>query len=99
MNDYELGIKHKLPVIDILDDGGFLNEKAVLYVGQDRFAARRNIVKDLEEAGHLVKMEEYKSVVKTSERTGAVIEPKLSLQWFMKMEEGQQTCLRKRDER
>jgi valyl-tRNA synthetase len=87
LNDYELGIKHKLPVIDILDDNGFLNEKAVLYVGQDRFAARRNIVKDLEEAGHLVKMEEYKSIVKTSERTGAVIEPKLSLQWFLKMDE------------
>jgi valyl-tRNA synthetase len=87
LNDYELGIKHKLPVIDILDDGGFLNEKAILYVGQDRFAARRNIVKDLEEAGHLVKMEEYKSVVKTSERTGAVVEPKLSLQWFLKMDE------------
>jgi valyl-tRNA synthetase len=87
LNDYELGIKHKLPVIDILDDGGFLNEKAVLYVGQDRFAARRNIVKDLEESGHLVKMEEYKSIVKTSERTGAVIEPKLSLQWFLKMDE------------
>ncbi|MDZ7900923.1 MAG: valine--tRNA ligase [Arcicella sp.] len=87
LNDYELGIKHKLPVIDILDDNGFLNEKAVLYVGQDRFAARRNIVKDLEESGHLVKMEEYKSIVKTSERTGAVIEPKLSLQWFLKMDE------------
>jgi len=87
LNDYELGIKHKLPVLDILDDAGFLNEKAVLYVGQDRFAARRNIVKDLEEGGYLVKMEEYKSIVKTSERTGAVIEPKLSLQWFLKMEE------------
>jgi valyl-tRNA synthetase len=87
LNDYELGLKHKLEVIDILDDGGFLNEKAILYVGQDRFAARRNIVADLEAAGFLVKVEEYKSVVKTSERTGAVIEPKLSLQWFMKMEE------------
>ena len=87
LNDYELGIKHKLPVLDILDDSGFLNEKAELYVGQDRFAARRNIVKDLEEAGHLIKMEEYKSIVKTSERTGAVIEPKLSLQWFLKMDE------------
>lgn len=87
LNDYELGIKHKLPVLDILDDNGFLNEKAVLYVGQDRFAARRNIVKDLEEAGYLAKMEEYKSIVKTSERTGAVIEPKLSLQWFLKMED------------
>jgi valyl-tRNA synthetase len=87
LNDYELGLKHKLPVIDILNDDGFLNEKAVLYVNQDRFAARRNIVKDLEEAGLLVKMEEYKSIVKTSERTGAVIEPKLSLQWFLKMDE------------
>ena len=87
LNDYELGIKHKLPVLDILNDDGFLNEKAVLYVGQDRFAARRNIVKDLEEAGFLVKLEEYKSIVKTSERTGAVIEPKLSLQWFLKMED------------
>jgi valyl-tRNA synthetase len=87
LNDYELGIKHKLPVIDILDDNGFLNEKAILYVGQDRFAARRNIVKDLEEAGHILKMEEYKSIVKTSERTGAVIEPRLSLQWFLKMDE------------
>ncbi len=87
LNDYELGLKHKLPVIDILNDDGFLNEKAVLYVGQDRFAARRAIVKDLEEAGFLDKMVEYKSIVKTSERTGAVIEPKLSLQWFLKMDE------------
>lgn len=93
LNDYELGLKHKLPVIDILDDAGFLNEKAVLYVGQDRFAARRNIVKDLEEAGHLVKVEEYKSIVKTSERTGAVIEPKLSLQWFLEMKEISQPAL------
>lgn len=93
LNDYELGLKHKLPVIDILDDAGFLNEKAVLYVGQDRFAARRNIVKDLEEAGHLVKVEEYKSIVKTSERTGAVIEPKLSLQWFLEMKEVSQPAL------
>ncbi|MDR6561211.1 MULTISPECIES: valine--tRNA ligase [unclassified Arcicella] len=93
LNDYELGLKHKLPVIDILDDAGFLNEKAVLFVGQDRFAARRNIVKELEEAGHLVKVEEYKSIVKTSERTGAVIEPKLSLQWFLEMKEVSQPAL------
>ncbi|UYZ60424.1 valine--tRNA ligase [Hymenobacter latericus] len=86
LNDYELGLKHKLPVIDILDDGGFLNEKAVLYVGQDRFAARRNIVKDLGDAELLDKVEEYQSVLQTSERTGAVIEPRLSLQWFLKME-------------
>ncbi|WBA42535.1 valine--tRNA ligase [Hymenobacter canadensis] len=86
LNDYELGVKHNLPVIDILNNDGSLNEKAVLYVGQDRFAARRNIVKDLEEAGHLVKVEEYASIVQTSERTKAVIEPRLSLQWFLKME-------------
>ena len=86
LNDYELGVKHNLPVIDILNNDGTLNEKAQLYVGQDRFAARRNIVKDLEEAGHLVKIEEYASIVQTSERTKAVIEPRLSLQWFLKME-------------
>jgi valyl-tRNA synthetase len=86
LNDYELGLKHNLPVIDILNDDGTLNEKATLYVGQDRFAARRNIVKDLQEAGLLEKVEEYASIVQTSERTGAVIEPKLSLQWFLKME-------------
>ncbi|RPD48636.1 valine--tRNA ligase [Hymenobacter sediminis] len=86
LNDYELGLKHNLPVIDILNNDGTLNEKAQLYVGQDRFAARRNIVKDLEDAGYLVKVEEYASVLQTSERTGAVIEPRLSLQWFLKME-------------
>ncbi|MDO7873643.1 valine--tRNA ligase [Hymenobacter sp. ASUV-10] len=86
LNDYNLGVKHNLEVIDILNDNGTLNEKAVLYVGQDRFAARRNIVADLESAGLLAKIEEYASIVQTSERTKAVIEPKLSLQWFLKME-------------
>ena len=87
LNDYELGVKHQLPVIDILHDDGTLNEKAVLYVGQDRFAARRAIAKDLQDAGLLVKVEEYASIVQTSERTRAVIEPKLSMQWFLKMEQ------------
>jgi valyl-tRNA synthetase len=86
LNDYEIGLRHNLPVLDILADDGTLNEKAELYVGQDRFAARRNIVVDLQEAGLLDKVEEYASIVQTSERTGAVIEPKLSLQWFLKME-------------
>jgi valyl-tRNA synthetase len=86
LNDYELGVKHNLPVIDILADNGTLNEKAVLYVGQDRFAVRKQIAKDLQEAGLLQKIEEYASIVQTSERTKAVIEPKLSLQWFLKME-------------
>ncbi|MCJ8167603.1 valine--tRNA ligase [Pontibacter sp. E15-1] len=86
LNDYELGQKHRLPTIDILNNDGTLNEQAQLYVGQDRFAARRNIVKDLQEAGLLVKIEEYASVLQTSERTGAVIEPRLSMQWFCKMD-------------
>ncbi|MBD2702738.1 valine--tRNA ligase [Spirosoma sp. BT702] len=86
-NDYSLGIKHNLPVIDILNDDGTLNEKAQILVGQDRFAARKAIIKLLEESGNLVKTEEYKSNVGTSERTGAVIEPRLSLQWFLKMDE------------
>ncbi len=85
-NDYELGIKHKLPVIDILNENGTLNEKAQILVGKDRFAARKEIIMMLEEAGHIEKTEEYKSNVGYSERTNAVIEPKLSLQWFLKMD-------------
>jgi len=87
LNDYELGLKHKLPVIDILNDDGTLNELAVLLVGEDRFAARKKIAVLLEEAGHLEKVEDYKSQVGFSERTNAAIEPKLSMQWFCKMEE------------
>jgi valyl-tRNA synthetase len=85
-NDFALGEKHKLEVIDILTDDGKLNEKAQILVGEDRFVARKMIIKMLEESGNLVKVEEYKSNVGTSERTGAVIEPKISLQWFLKME-------------
>ncbi len=87
LNDYNLGIKHNLPVIDILNDDGTLNEKAKILVGKDRFVARKEIAKLLEEAGNLEKVEEYKSQVGFSERTDAVIEPKLSMQWFCKMEE------------
>ncbi|WP_026953399.1 valine--tRNA ligase [Algoriphagus mannitolivorans] len=87
INDYELGIKHKLEVIDILNDNGTLNEKAQILVGEDRFIARKKIGKLLDEAGQLEKIEDYKSNVGHSERTDAVIEPKLSLQWFLKMDE------------
>jgi len=87
LNDYELGQKHNLPVIDILNDDGTLNENAQILVGEDRFAARKKIAVLLEEAGSLEKVEEYKSQVGFSERTNAVIEPKLSMQWFCKMEE------------
>ena len=86
LNDYELGIKHKLKVIDILNDDGTLNEKAEILIGEDRFIARKKIAVLLEEANQLEKVEEYKSQVGFSERTDAVIEPKLSLQWFVRME-------------
>lgn len=87
INDYELGIKHKLEVIDILNDDGTLNEKAQILVGEDRFVARKKIGKLIDEIGQLDKIEDYKSNVGHSERTDAVIEPKLSLQWFLKMED------------
>ncbi|MBT0812400.1 valine--tRNA ligase [Litoribacter ruber] len=87
LNDYELGLKHKLESIDILNDDGTLNEKAQILVGEDRFVARKKIAKKLEEVGQLDKVEDYKSNVGHSERTDAVIEPKLSLQWFLKMDE------------
>ncbi len=87
LNDYELGLRHKLPVIDILNDDGTLNGHAQLYVGMDRFAVRKQIAADLEAAGLIEKVEDYKSNVGYSERTSAVIEPRLSMQWFLKMEE------------
>ncbi|SDL13273.1 valyl-tRNA synthetase [Pedobacter sp. ok626] len=87
LNDYELGLKHKLPVIDILNDDGTLNELAVILVGEDRFIARKKIAKLLDEAAHLEKVEDYKSQVGFSERTDAAIEPKLSMQWFCKMDQ------------
>jgi valyl-tRNA synthetase len=87
LNDYELGIKHNLESIDILDDDGTLNERAQKYIGEDRFEARKHIVKDLEQAGQLEKVEDYMNNVGFSERTDAVIEPKLSMQWWMKMDQ------------
>ena len=86
-NDYNLGQKHNLAIVDILNDNGTLNENAGFYIGEDRFAVRKKIVKDLDKLGLLAKTEPYTNQVGTSERTGAVIEPKLSQQWFLKMEE------------
>lgn len=86
INDYEIGLRHNLPVVDIIDEHGCLNEDAQVCVGQDRFEARRNVVKMLEEQGNLDRIEDYTSAVGYSERTKAVIEPKLSTQWFLKME-------------
>lgn len=87
VNDYEIGKKHDLDIIDVLDDDAKLNEHGLHYQGQDRFVARKAFAKELEENGALVKIEDYQNKVGTSERTGAVIEPKLSVQWFLKMKE------------
>ena len=87
VNDYAIGQRHNLPILEILDDDGKLNENAQILVGEDRFVARKKICKMLEEAGNLVKVEEYISPVGYSERTDAVIEPKLSKQWFLKLED------------
>ncbi len=86
INDYEIGDKHNLETIDIFNDDGTMNESAQLYIGEDRFKVRRLIVSDLENAGYIVKIEDYINKVGYSERTDAVIEPKLSMQWFCNME-------------
>ena len=86
VNDYMLGEKYNLPSIDIFNDNGTLSEAAGLYVGMDRFDVRKQIEKDLADAGLLEKVEAYTNKVGCSERTGVAIEPKLSMQWFLKMQ-------------
>jgi len=86
-NDYKIGIKHKLEKIDIFNDDGTLNKKAELFIGEDRFVARKKITKQLQAEGHIVKIEDYLNKIGFSERTDEVIEPKLSMQWFMRMTE------------
>ncbi len=86
VNDYMLGEKYNLPSIDIFNDNGTLSEAAGMYIGMDRFDVRKQIEKDLEAAGLLEKTEAYTNKVGYSERTNVVIEPKLSMQWFLKME-------------
>ncbi len=93
VNDYELGIRHKLKVIDIFTADGKLNEAAEILIGEDRFAARKKIVAMLEESGQLVKIEDLKNSVGFSERTDAVVEPRLSMQWFISMQEIAQPAL------
>ena len=87
VNDYMLGEKYNLQSIDIFNDNGTISEAAGMYVGQDRFDVRKQIEKDLEAAGLLEKVEEYTNNVGFSERTNVPIEPKLSMQWFLKMTE------------
>jgi len=86
VNDYILGEKYNLPSIDIFNDNGTLNENSVMYAGMDRFECRKKIEKDLEDAGLIEKTEPYTNKVGFSERTDVPIEPKLSMQWFLKME-------------
>ncbi len=92
-NDYEIGQRHGLEVIDVLNPDGTLSEVAQFFVGMDRFEARRAMVKELEARGHLVKVEEYVNKVGRSERTDAVVEPRLTLQWFVDMKGFARTAL------
>lgn len=87
VNDYEIGYKHNLETIDIFNADGTMSEAAQFFVGHDRFEVRKEIIPALEKAGNLVKIEDYDNKVGYSERTNVVIEPKLSMQWFLKMKE------------
>ena len=93
VNDYKLGQKHKLKSIDIFDDEGRVNKNGKLYVGENRFEARKKITKDLDKVGQLDKVENYKNKVGFSERTDAVVEPKISTQWFLSMKEVKKPAL------
>ena len=87
INDYEIGLRYNLPSIDIFNDDGTLSEKAEIHIGEDRFEVCEKIVIELEKAGNLDKVEDYVNKIGFSERTDVIIEPKLSAQWFLKMEE------------
>jgi valyl-tRNA synthetase len=95
INDYNLGIKHNLETIEILDDAGHLNENAGIFIGEDRFKARKLVAARLEEDGQLIKIDEIQNKVSCSERSKAVIEPKLSTQWFCKMDDMADPALKK----
>lgn len=87
VNDYEIGARHNLETVDVLNSDGSMSEAAQLYIGEDRFEVRKKISKDLKESGHLVEVEDYQNKVGYSERTDVPIEPRISLQWFVKMKE------------
>jgi len=87
VNDYEIGLRHNLKVIDIFNDNGTLNDNAQILIGLDRMIARKKMVELMEESGNLIKIEDLKNSVGFSERTNAMIEPKLSMQWFIRMKE------------
>jgi valyl-tRNA synthetase len=87
INDYEIGLRHNLPSIDVFNEDGTISERAGMFVGADRFKAKELAEIELKKSGNLVKVENYNNKIGRSERTDAVIEPRLSLQWFLKMKE------------
>ena len=93
-NDYEVGQRHNLEVIDTLNADGTLNEKAQILVGEDRFVARKKIKKMLTEGDYLVKLEDYTTSIGHSERTDAVVEPRLTMQWYVNMKDFAATALK-----
>jgi valyl-tRNA synthetase len=86
-NDYNIGLKHNLDCIDIFNNDGTISKNGQLFIGEDRFEARKSIIPELEKAGNLDKIEDYTNKIGYSERTNVVIEPKLSTQWFLKMKD------------
>ncbi|MBC6493166.1 valine--tRNA ligase [Flavihumibacter stibioxidans] len=94
INDYNLGLRHQLDVVDTLNDDGTLSAAAQIYVGVDRFKARKQIIAELQEKGFLLKEEEYQTRLGYSQRTGVVVEPKISTQWFLKMKEMAEPALK-----
>lgn len=93
-NDYQIGLKHKLEIVEILNDDGTLNNEAQIYIGEDRFEARKKIVNELEEKGFIEKTEDYTSEVGYSERTDVVVEPRLSMQWWVSMKKMSEPALK-----
>lgn len=94
INDYNIGLKHNLPVVDTLNSDGTMSEAARIYVGEERFAVRKKIVEELRKKGLLVKEEEYTTRIGYSQRTNVVVEPKISTQWFLRMKELAQPALK-----
>lgn len=87
INDYNLGLKHHLEIVDTINADGTMSPAAQIYVGEDRFTARKKIIKELQEKQFLIKEEEYTTRLGYSQRTGVVVEPRISTQWFVKMKE------------
>jgi valyl-tRNA synthetase len=94
INDYEIGLRHNLPSIDVFNEDGTMSSRAGMFIGVDRFKAKDLAEKELQKTGNLVKVEKYNNKIGRSERTNAVIEPRLSVQWFMKMKELSQPALK-----